>query len=272
MNPRILLLPLVAALFAGCGKDPVTPPPEEKPQLPKKAAAKPRIEGENDKSTGDRYVTQRAANLNVLSISGGTSHDFSKWFNDNDSAGICFMAKAKVDYMESFQTLPDEILKHDVVYLSANQPLDSLSRVALMSFVDTGHGMVIIHPACWYNWLDWPEFNQRLVGGGTKSHDKYGDFVVTVENTEHAVTKDLPTSFRVTDELYHFEPDPQGTPINVLATAKNLKTGEKFPAIWVVKHPKAHIVCITLGHDGATHENPAFHTLLKNSILWAAAK
>ena len=39
-----------------------------------------------------------------------------------------------------------------------------------------------------------------------------------------------------------------------------------------MKHPKARIVCITLGHDGKAHEHPAYKTLLQNSLAWAARK
>lgn len=265
---------LAAALLFGCGEEPKPQEPTAvRPRSTAKAPPKEEVQkAADDAEPGDRHVSQKAAQRNVLSIGGGASHDFGRWFNENDSVGISVMTDARVDYTEKLQNMPDEILKHDVIYLSANQPLDSLTRTSLMSFVDTGHGIVIIHAACWYNWLDWPEFNRKLVGGGTTKHDKYGDFIVTVEDTEHPLMKDLPTSFRVTDELYHFEKDEQGTPIKVLATAKNLKTGETYPAVWVVQHPASRIVCITLGHDGATHENPAFHTLLKNSILWASSK
>ena len=272
MNPRALLSALVIALLVGCGQEaPKEAPAPEKQQVPKRAAA-PKQEQPKDEATGERYVTQKPPKITVLSIGGGASHDFDKWFNEYDSQAIAGFVDARVDYRQSLQGLADEILKHDVIYLCANQPLDSVTRASIMSFADTGHGMVIIHPACWYNWLDWPEYNRKLVGGGTTKHDKYGDFIVTVDDTEHPIMKDVPTTFRVTDELYHFEPDKEGTPIKVLARAKNLKTGDTYPAIWVVQHPSAHIVCITLGHDGGTHENPAFHTLLRNSVLWAAAK
>lgn len=272
MNPRLLLSTVAAALLAACSEQAPPPAPEIKPEPPKRAAA-PQVKTNTDQATGERYVEQQhTPRLNVLSIGGGASHDFGKWFNDNDSVCIGGFTDARVDYTEKLNGLPDEILRHNVIYLSANQPLDAVTRASLMSYADTGHGMVIIHAACWYNWLDWPEYNRVLVGGGTTKHDAYGDFIVTVDDPDHPLMRDVPTTFRVTDELYHFEQDKEGTPIKVLAHAKNLKTGETYPAIWIVQHPKARIVCITLGHDGGTHENPAFHSLLRNSVQWVAAK
>ena len=56
----------------------------------------------------------------------------------------------------------------------------------------------------------------------------------------------------------------------MLATAKNLTNGKTFPSVWIVKHPKARIVCIALGHDGKAHDLPAYKTMLRNAVAWAA--
>jgi type 1 glutamine amidotransferase len=61
--------------------------------------------------------------------------------------------------------------------------------------------------------------------------------------------------------------DPVGNAIEVLAEATSLKSGKTFPQVFVVKHPKARIVGITLGHDGRAHDLPAYQTLLRNSVL-----
>ena len=111
-----------------------------------------------------------------------------------------------------------------------------------------------------------------LVGGGARSHDKYGEFAVTVTETGHPLMAGVPATFKITDELYHFTQDPQGTPLHVLATGKSPITGKTFPVVWIVNHPKARIVCITLGHDGAAHEHSAFKTLLQNGLSWASGK
>jgi type 1 glutamine amidotransferase len=211
------------------------------------------------------------APIRVLSIGGGSSHDFNRWFNENDSAIIAQIG-AQVHYTEKVAGLDSEISANDVIYFSTNQALDFATRTALLAFSQAGHGLVIIHAGGWANWPDWPEFAQDVVGGVTRQHDAYAEFEVMVVEPGHPLMKDLPATFKVTDELYHFERDPQATTIQVLATAKNPNTGASFPAIWVLKNPKSRIVCITLGHDGATHQNPIFQSLLKNSIRWAAEK
>lgn len=63
----------------------------------------------------------------------------------------------------------------------------------------------------------------------------------------------MPARFKITDELYWFEADAQGTPIQVLATAQSAAKNKAFPQVFVVQHPKARVVGITLGHDGQAH-------------------
>jgi type 1 glutamine amidotransferase len=58
----------------------------------------------------------------------------------------------------------------------------------------------------------------------------------------------------------------------VIAEATSLKSGKTFPQVFVVKHPKARIVGLTLGHDARAHDLPEYQALLKNAVLWAAGK
>ena len=99
-------------------------------------------------------------------------------------------------------------------------------------------------------------------------HDRLGEFEVKVTNAAHPVMKDVPASFRLVDELYYLEPDAKGTPIESLAEAHSSAKNKTYPIVHVVKHPKARIVVITLGHDARAHDLDAYKNLLKNSISW----
>jgi type 1 glutamine amidotransferase len=145
-------------------------------------------------------------------------------------------------------------------------------RKAIFAHAEAGKGLLLVHPALWYNWKDWPEYNRVLVGGGSKSHDKYGEFEVTVHATDHPIMAGVPSKFKITDELYHHQNDDTGAPIQVLATGTSPTSGKTFPVAWITQHPKARIVCLTLGHDGKAHEHPAFKTILQNSLAWAARR
>ena len=93
-----------------------------------------------------------------------------------------------------------------------------------------------------------------------------------ITNAEHAITKGVTAEFEITDELYNYNADPATTPIEVLATATSRKSGKEFPQVFVVKHPKARIVGLTLGHDARAHDLPEYQTLLKNAVIWAGGK
>ncbi len=87
---------------------------------------------------------------------------------------------------------------------------------------------------------------------------------------EHPVLQGVPSEFVITDELYRFEPAPDGTPIEVLARGISRTSGDSFPVVWTTKTPFGRVICTTLGHDGAAHQNPAFKRLIQNAVHWAS--
>jgi len=211
--------------------------------------------------------------IKTLLFGGGSSHDFEKWFHQADAKILGRDELASVNYTAQPSAVRDALKDIDVLVQSSNQKMDDPElRKALLDFAEAGKGLVLLHPGLWYNWADWPDYNRVLAGGGATSHDKYGEFEVVLKEPGHAVLKEVPASFSISDELYHSKLDERGTPTQVLATARNPKTGDTYPSVWIVKHPKARIVCIALGHDGKAHELPAFETLLRNAVTWAAGK
>jgi putative membrane-bound dehydrogenase-like protein len=211
--------------------------------------------------------------VRVLITGGGSSHDFDKWFNKADTAILSAGGKASVNYTEDMSLIAPALKDVNVLYLSHNKPInDAAARSGIFEHVDAGKGLLIVHPALWYNWKDWPEYNRVLAGGGSRGHDKYGEFTVKVTDAAHPIMEGVPGSFTITDELYWFEPDLQGTPIEVLATAHSPQKNKTYPQVFIVKHPKARIVGITLGHDGKAHDHPAYQQLLRNSLKWVSGK
>ncbi|SDG12584.1 Type 1 glutamine amidotransferase (GATase1) [Dyadobacter soli] len=210
--------------------------------------------------------------IRVLLVGGGASHDFDRWYKQEDVQTLQKEGLATVEYTSDPSAILGKLKDIDVLYLSNNQPIaDKATREAIFAFVDAGKGLVLAHPALWYNWADWPEYNQKLVGGGSKGHDKYGPFEVTITG-KHPVTKGVPASFKLDDELYYFKPDAAGTPIEVLATAKAETSEKVFPSIFIVKYPKGRIVGIALGHDAKSHTIEPYQTMLRNAVQWAAGK
>ena len=208
----------------------------------------------------------------VLLVGGGSSHDFAKWFGGTDKATLGGTQTGWVDYTQNANGVHSILGRVEVLGWSANQPVSSRTRKALMDFAGSGKGLVLMHPGTWYAWKNFPEWNRQLVGGGARGHDRLGEFEVEVVQPGHPLMEGLPKTFRITDELYQFKPDPDGAKITVLAQAKSPVTGEVFPQVWLVEHPKSRIACITLGHDGRAHDLPEYQRLVRNLFQWAGAK
>jgi uncharacterized protein len=210
----------------------------------------------------------------VLLAGGGSSHDFKKFFNEADTA-ILKAGGFAVQYTENFQTAADKLAEADVLVFSTNQGsfANVAFRAALDQFAAQGKGIVLLHAGMWYNFPGWPEFNKVYAGGGSRGHDNLSKpFGVTVKQPTHPIMKDVPATFTLTDELYYMIPDPAGSPIEVLAEATSVHSGKVFPSVFTVKHDKARIAGIALGHDARAHDLPAFQTILKNAATWAAGK
>jgi type 1 glutamine amidotransferase len=211
--------------------------------------------------------------IKALIVGGGSAHDFERWFNKADTATLTEGGKASVNYTDQPSAVLPALKDIDVLYLSNNQPLpDPALRRAVFDFLDAGKGLLLVHAGTWYNWKDWPEFNRQLVSGGSRGHDKYGEFEVTVTEPGHPVMAGVPARFKITDELYNFTNDEKGPPIQVLATGRSPMSGKTFPVVWITPHDKARIVCNTLGHDGRAHEHAAYKKILQNSLVWTARK
>ncbi len=224
-------------------------------------------------ATPDKPVAKWGAGLKVLLIGGGASHDYGRWFNLADVALLNGTAKASAVYLEPQDLSVETVRSADVLLISANKAFrDPAVRGAVFAHAEAGKGIVLLHPGVWYNWPDWPEFNRDLAGGGSRGHDALGEFEVTLNAIDHPVLRGVPASFRITDELYWFEPASGGTPITVLATADSAAKNKRFPQVFTVNHAKARIAAITLGHDGRAHSHEAYKRLLLNAVFWVAEK
>lgn len=221
-----------------------------------------------DKAAGHFISNKRNATA-IAIMGGGGSHDFLTFFGVADGEILSKNGANTVVYTEDVNELNTLVPQVDVLMLTNNQPLDATAKAAIFGQVDKGKlNLLIYHPSTWYNWKDWPKYNKELVGGGSRSHEKLQEFEVLVTKPDHPLMKGVPSKFRIVDELYRWEKDSQGTDIEVLAIGKGLESGEEFPVVWIVKHPKAKIIGNTLGHDERAHGLKAYQTILENSRDW----
>lgn len=219
-----------------------------------------------------KRVHEWGTGVKALLIGGGASHDYEKWFNEYDSKVLNDSGRYTARYYEPQELTVEMVQSADVLMISANKAFpDPAVRAAIFAHVEAGKGLVLLHPGVWYNWRDWPEFNRQLAGGGSRGHDRLGDFEVKIIQPNHDIVKGVPATFAITDELYWFEPDAAGTPTESLADADSKQKMRAYQQVFLVKHPKARIAAITLGHDGRAHEHPAFQKLVLNALDWVRA-
>ena len=64
--------------------------------------------------------------ISVLIVGGGSSHDFDRWFNIEDSKTLSRDGLANVVYTSNIDSIAYYLPKTDVLYLSNNQPIKDL--------------------------------------------------------------------------------------------------------------------------------------------------
>lgn len=218
---------------------------------------------------GQKFAEPRPAKtLRVLLVGSGSSHDFPKYFLGTD-AEVLKAAGNDVAATPNLQEALALMPQADVLVFSGNhaQYGSEEFQKALNDFADSRKGIVLLHAATWDH-SGWKGYNERFVGGKTPSHG-HGDFEVTVKDARHAVTKDVPKKFTINDENYRFQ-ITEKSKVDVCCVNAPDETEDPIPSVWTVKDRKARIVCISLGHDASSHDNPAFQKLLINSVNWVA--
>ena len=220
-------------------------------------------------------VNWEKGKTSVLIISGGSSHKFHEFFGKSDSKTL-EDAGLTVHYTEDVAQATKELANADVAIISVNRAgFDTPEyRKALMNRIAAGKGVIMHHPGTWYGYKEWPELNLKVVGGGTRGHDKLGPMGVRVVNKSHPIMRGVSPEFELVDELYMMNRDgsPKGAAkIRVLAeTSVSAKSGARHPAVWTTQHPKARIVGYTLGHDERAHDHPDYRKILINAAKWIA--
>ncbi len=200
---------------------------------------------------------------------GSQSHHHARVFGFADGQLLFGEGDRTFVYTEEPEDAFIEILNNaSLLALANNKPIGNEgSRRAIMQHVEAGRPLMVTHPASWYNWEDWPEYNELLIGGGSRSHEPLQAFTVEVLQPSHPLMDDVPANFEITDELYRAEllPDAQAV---VLAIGRSHETGAIYPVIWVRQVGDATVVVNTLGHDDRAHNLAAYKRIIANTRRW----
>jgi uncharacterized protein len=192
-----------------------------------------------------------------------------------------------IDYIENTDKIDDAFLSRYQLFIQLNYPpynWTPTAQAAFIKYIEEGHGGWIgFHHATLLGEFDgtqmWPWFSQFM--GGIRFKDyiaTFADGTVTVEDKSHPVMKGVKSPFAVEhEEWYTWDKSPRPN-VHVLASVDEnsyspdtkIKMGGDHPVIWTNEHMKARNIYIFMGHHADLFENPAFTTIFRNSIFWAA--
>jgi type 1 glutamine amidotransferase len=221
----------------------------------------------------------------VLAEAGGIHRPFvnaAKVWLDKQAAGYNF----SVDYIQDTAKIDDAFLSRYQVFIQLNYPPYGWAPTAMAAFtkyIEEGRGGWIgFHHATLLGEFDgypmWPWFSQFM--GGIRFTDyipKFATATVVVEDPSHPVMRDVGKTFVVDrEEWYTYDKSPRPN-VHVLARVDEAsyspdtrtKMGD-HPVVWTTEHYKARNLYIFMGHHPELFQNPAFTTIFRNSILWAA--
>jgi uncharacterized protein len=191
-----------------------------------------------------------------------------------------------VDYIENTETMDAALLAKYNLFIQLNYPpynWTEPAKAAFTNYIERGEGGWIgFHHATLLGEFDgfpmWPWFHEFM--GGIRFKNYIASFVtgtVTVEDKNHPTMKGVHSPFAIkNEEWYTYDVSPRPN-VHVLANVDentyspntDIKMGD-HPVIWTNEHYKARNIYIFMGHHPELFENPAFTTIFKNSIFWAA--
>jgi putative membrane-bound dehydrogenase-like protein len=157
---------------------------------------------------------------------------------------------------------PTNLDNYDALVIYANHDsITSDQEQALLNFVEKGKGFIPVHCASWCfrnssKYID-------LVGAQFSKH-KTDTFTTEITKKAHAITQSL-QPFSTWDETY--EHDKFAKDITILM--ERVEGDHREPWTWVKEFGKGRVFYTAYGHDERTWNNPGFHQLMKEGILWA---
>jgi uncharacterized protein len=191
-----------------------------------------------------------------------------------------------IDYLQNTDQIDDAYLSQHQLFIQLNYPpynWTPTAQAAFIKYIEQGKGGWIgFHHATLLGEFDgfqmWPWFSDFMGGIRFTAYIRtFADGMVTVEDGSHPALKGIASPFLVKqEEWYTWDKSPRPN-VHVLASVNEntytpdtkTKMGD-HPVIWTNEHYKARNIYIFMGHHPELFQNPAFTTIFRNSIFWAA--
>ncbi len=206
-------------------------------------------------------------------------------------------ADAEAAKKESWTKWQPEFKKYNVVLSNYNgEDWPAPVQKSFEDYVAGGGGFVCVHAAN-NSFPKWEEYNKMIgVGGwggrsekdGPKlyvvdgkvtrdtspgpggSHGAQSEFLVTILNPDHPITKGLPLKWMHSkDELYNRLRGPAEN-LEVLASAVSDQTNNAEPMMMVLSYGKGRVFHTPMGHADYSMACKGFQTVLNRGTEWAA--
>lgn len=186
-----------------------------------------------------------------------------------------------VDQSEDLAALaPERLAPYRVVFFSnttGNWPLSEAQRAGFLEWVRAGGGVVGAHAATdtAYDWPAWGE----LFGGWFDGHPWHQEVGVIVEDPDHPAAAGLPSTFRVTDEIYqhrNWSRDNVHVILRLDTETVDLtrpgvrRTDGDFGLAWCRTFGEGRSFYTALGHREEIWRDPRLLPMFLGAILWAA--
>ena len=193
-----------------------------------------------------------------------------------------------VDYIQTPDSISREFLGRYRLFIQLDYPpygWNDSAQAAFRDFIEEGRGGWLgFHHATLLGEFDgypmWDWFSGFM--GGITFVNYIASFAaadVNVEVRSHPVFRAVPAQFRIQkDEWYIYNRSPRAA-VRVLASVdegtydppSGIRMGD-HPVIWTNERVRARNIYIFMGHDPGLFDNPAYTTLVRNAIFWAAGR